>query len=75
MYPTALVLLTSASWYACTHAYVWPSPYDILEDAYVLSSGFGSDGTVDEVTPCSLSPAGGTTPGRQNTAEWLRIGS
>ncbi|KAJ7848907.1 heme peroxidase [Mycena leptocephala] len=61
MYLTTLVLLASIS-----------CPYDVLEDAYVLSSGFGSDGTVDEVTPCSLSPAGGTTPGRQNTAEWLR---
>ncbi|KAJ7934264.1 heme peroxidase [Mycena leptocephala] len=72
MYLTTLVLLTWVSWYARTHAYIWPSPYDVLEDAYVLSSGFGSDGTVDEVTPCSLSPAGGTTTGRQNTAEWLR---
>ncbi|KAJ7694001.1 heme peroxidase [Mycena olivaceomarginata] len=52
-------------------AYIWPSQYDILEDAYVLSSGFGSDGTVDEVTPCSATPAG-NSPGRQNTAEWLR---
>ncbi|KAJ6589600.1 heme peroxidase [Mycena capillaripes] len=72
MYLAILLLLISASWHARTHAYIWPSPYDILEDAYVLSSGFGSDGTVDEVTPCSLSPAGGLVLGRQNTAEWLR---
>ncbi|KAF8188810.1 heme peroxidase, partial [Mycena galopus ATCC 62051] len=53
-------------------AYIWPSPYDTLEDFYTVSSGFSSSGIVDEVTPCSQSPASGSFPGRQNTAEWLR---
>jgi hypothetical protein len=73
MYLASLILnlLILAPWHMSADAYIWPSQYDILEDAYVLSSGFGSDGTVDEVTPCSATPAG-NSPGRQNTAEWLR---
>lgn len=66
----AVLLLASAVW--PTHAYIWPSQFDTLEDFYVVSSGFGSSGIVDEVTPCSLAPAGGLDLGRQNTAEWLR---
>ncbi|KAJ7775683.1 heme peroxidase [Mycena maculata] len=64
------LFLVSASWPA--RAYTWPSPFDALEDAYTVSSGFGSSGIVDEVTPCSQSPGSGSAPGRQNTAEWLR---
>ncbi|KAJ7476877.1 L-ascorbate oxidase [Mycena galericulata] len=66
----AFFLLISAFWPA--RAYIWPSPNDALEDSYTVSSGFGDNGIIDEVTPCSLAPAGGELLGRQNIAEWLR---
>lgn len=52
---------------------MWPSPYDFLEDAYTVSSGFADGGIVDGVNPCSLSPIGGRLPGREAAAEWLRL--
>ncbi|KAF7318058.1 Peroxidase [Mycena chlorophos] len=58
---------------ALANAYIWPSPYDALEDAYTVSGGFGDGGIVDGVNPCSLSPIGGRLPGRQAAAEWLRL--
>ncbi|KAJ7062950.1 heme peroxidase [Mycena amicta] len=57
---------------SATATYVWPSPYDFLEDAYTVSGGFGDGGIVDEVNPCSTSPIGGRKPGRQAAAEWVR---
>ncbi|KAJ7896023.1 heme peroxidase [Mycena olivaceomarginata] len=56
-----------------TRAYVWPSPYDFLEDAYTVSSGFADGGIVDGVNPCSFEPIGGRLAGRQAAAEWLRL--
>ncbi|KAJ7914695.1 heme peroxidase [Mycena leptocephala] len=53
-------------------AYIWPSPYDLLEDAYTVSAGFGDGGIVVGVDPCSVSPFG-FLPGRQAAAEWLRL--
>jgi hypothetical protein len=62
------------SLFSCSvQAYVWPSPYDFLEDAYTVSSGFADGGIVDGVNPCSLSPIGGRLPGREAAAEWLRL--
>ncbi|KAJ6553949.1 WSC domain-containing protein [Mycena vulgaris] len=68
-----LLLLASALSPAGASAYVWPSPYDFLEDAYTVSSGFGDSGIVGGVDPCSLSPIGGRIPGRHAAAEWLRV--
>ncbi|KAJ7218225.1 heme peroxidase [Mycena haematopus] len=72
MSPQKAFFLVSVFWPAVVRAYIWPSSHDTLEDYYTVSSGFGSSGIVDEVTPCSLEPAGGLDLGRQNTAEWLR---
>ncbi|KAJ7123044.1 heme peroxidase [Mycena epipterygia] len=58
---------------SAAYAYVWPSPYDFLEDAYTVSSGFADGGIVDGVNPCSLAPIGGRLPGRQAASEWLRL--
>ncbi|KAJ7499501.1 WSC domain-containing protein [Mycena latifolia] len=58
---------------AGTSAYVWPSPYDFLEDAYTVSSGFADGGIVDGVNPCSLAPINGLLPGREAASEWLRL--
>ncbi|KAK7053899.1 peroxidase [Favolaschia claudopus] len=66
---TALLFCACSS----VRAYVWPSPYDLLEDQYTVSSGFGDGGIVDGVDPCSLGPIGGRIPGRQAAAEWLRL--
>ncbi|KAJ7476886.1 heme peroxidase [Mycena galericulata] len=67
----AVLLFASAFW--PVHAYIWPNPeYDALEDAYTISFGFAALGIVDGVNPCSLSPGGGASPGRESTAEWLR---
>ncbi|KAJ7499551.1 hypothetical protein FB451DRAFT_1429395 [Mycena latifolia] len=53
--------------------YVWPSPYDFLEDAYTVSSGFADGGIVDGVNSGSLAPIGGRLPGREAASEWLRL--
>ncbi|KAJ7775712.1 heme peroxidase [Mycena maculata] len=63
-------LLASSFWPA--QAYIWPSQWDGLEDAYTISFGFGAIGIADGVNPCSLSPGGGIAPGRESAAEWLR---
>ncbi|KAJ6453546.1 WSC domain-containing protein [Mycena sanguinolenta] len=72
MWPQKAFCLVPVLWAAVAQAYIWPSPYDTLEDYYTVSSGFGESGILDEVTPCSLAPAGGIELGRQNAAEWLR---
>ncbi|KAF7330880.1 Peroxidase [Mycena venus] len=69
----AILAATSVLCFAQVYAYVWPSPYDFLEDAYTVSSGFGDGGIVDGVNPCSFAPIGGRLPGRQAAAEWLRV--
>ncbi|KAJ7265925.1 heme peroxidase [Mycena haematopus] len=69
----AISLLSLLSCCDNVRAYVWPSPYDYLEDAYTVSSGFADGGIVDGVNPCSLEPIGGRLPGRQAAAEWLRL--
>ncbi|OLN88549.1 WSC domain-containing protein-like protein 1 [Colletotrichum chlorophyti] len=50
-------------------AYVWPSPYDEIEDILSLQTGYRGRGFVDGVTPCSF---GGNINGRQFAAEWIR---
>ncbi|KAJ7081467.1 heme peroxidase, partial [Mycena crocata] len=50
-----------------------PSPYDFLEDAYTVTSGFADGGIVDELNPCSSAPFGGRLPGRHAASEWLRL--
>jgi hypothetical protein len=69
------ICLLIAPLLSCTsiRAYVWPSPYDFLEDAYIVSSGFADGGIVDGVNPCSFEPIGGRLAGRQAAAEWLRL--
>ncbi|KAJ7499491.1 heme peroxidase [Mycena latifolia] len=67
------ILLLASLAGAGTSAYVWPSPYDFLEDAYTVSSGFADGGVVDGVNPCSLAPIGGRLPGREAASEWLRL--
>ncbi|KAF7343906.1 Peroxidase [Mycena venus] len=67
----AVLLVTSLSVLG-TSAYIWPGPYDLLEDAYTVSGGFADGGIVAGVQPCSVSPFG-FLPGRQAAAEWLRV--
>ncbi|KAF7301125.1 Peroxidase [Mycena indigotica] len=68
-----LCLLPLSFFAVSTSAYIWPSPYDFLEDAYTVSAGFGDGGIVGGVDPCSLSPIGGRKPGRVAAAEWVRL--
>ncbi|KZL74873.1 wsc domain-containing protein [Colletotrichum incanum] len=49
--------------------YVWPSPYDEIEDHLSLQSGYLRRGFIDGVINCGF---GTNTPGRQNSAEWIR---
>ncbi|OHE91854.1 WSC domain-containing protein [Colletotrichum orchidophilum] len=49
--------------------YVWPSQYDEIEDYLSLQSGYFRRGFIDGVITCGF---GGSTPGRQSSAEWLR---
>ncbi|KAK1981397.1 WSC domain-containing protein [Colletotrichum cereale] len=49
--------------------YVWPSPYDELEDHLSLQGGYLRRGFIDGVINCGF---GTNTPGRQNSAEWIR---
>ncbi|CCF32863.1 WSC domain-containing protein [Colletotrichum higginsianum] len=49
--------------------YVWPSPYDEIEDHLSLQSGYLRRGFIDGVINCGF---GGNVPGRQNSAEWIR---
>ncbi|KPM44987.1 hypothetical protein AK830_g1519 [Neonectria ditissima] len=49
--------------------YIWPSPYDEIEEILSLQGGYLSRRFADGVTPCSL---GGNVKGRQNAAEWIR---
>lgn len=72
-YRQTLLLIPSLLCCTSVSAYVWPNPYDFLEDAYTVSSGFADGGIVDGVNPCSLSPIGGRLPGRQAASEWLRL--
>jgi hypothetical protein len=73
MHATKTVLLgVSLLSHTFALAYVWPGPYDLLEDAYTVSAGFGDGGIVAGVDPCSVSPFG-FLPGRQAAAEWLRL--
>ncbi|KAM0334432.1 hypothetical protein ACHAQA_001458 [Verticillium albo-atrum] len=54
---------------ATAEAYVWPSPYDELEDILSLQSGHLARNFVAGVTPCTQ---GGNVKGRQNAAKWIR---
>ncbi|KAJ6454526.1 L-ascorbate oxidase [Mycena vitilis] len=67
------LLLASLLYCTGTVAYVWPGPYDLLEDMFTVSSGFAEGRIADEVNPCSNSPFGGRFPGRQAASEWLRL--
>jgi hypothetical protein len=64
------VLLAASLFVSGAYAYVWPSPYDFLEDAYTVSAHFGGGGIVPGVDPCGVSPFG-FLPGRQAASEWL----
>ncbi|KAJ7302645.1 heme peroxidase [Mycena albidolilacea] len=66
------VLLAASLFVSGVYAYVWPSPYDFLEDAYTVSARFGGGGIVPGVDPCGVSPFG-FLPGRQAASEWLRL--
>lgn len=49
--------------------YVWPDKNDYIEDVWTLQSGFNKMGFVDPIITCGF---GQNSPGRQNTAEWVR---
>ncbi|KAJ7702619.1 heme peroxidase [Mycena metata] len=66
------IFFSTFSLYAGVSGYVWPSPYNFLEDAYTVSSGFADGGIVAGVNPYSISPFAGLSPGRQAASEWLR---
>ncbi|TDZ13170.1 WSC domain-containing protein [Colletotrichum spinosum] len=66
---TTLVTGAAALAHLTGAAYIWPSPYDEIEDILSLQTGYRSRGFVDGVTPCSF---GGNIAGRQFAAEWIR---
>ncbi|KAK2606772.1 hypothetical protein N8I77_005501 [Diaporthe amygdali] len=49
--------------------YVWPSPYDEIEDYLSLQGGYLRRGFIDGVITCGF---GTNVQGRQNSAEWIR---
>ncbi|WYZ44742.1 hypothetical protein EsH8_VIII_000058 [Colletotrichum jinshuiense] len=49
--------------------YVWPSPYDEIEDHLSLQAGYLRRGFIDGVITCGF---GTNIQGRQNSAEWIR---
>ncbi|OLN87519.1 WSC domain-containing protein-like protein 4 [Colletotrichum chlorophyti] len=49
--------------------YVWPSPYDEIEDHLSLQGGYFRRGFIDGVITCGF---GTNIQGRQNSAEWIR---
>ncbi|TDZ73125.1 WSC domain-containing protein [Colletotrichum trifolii] len=66
---TTLVTSAAALAHLTGAVYIWPSPYDEIEDILSLQTGYRSRGFVDGVTPCSF---GGNIAGRQFAAEWIR---
>ncbi|KAF7331557.1 Peroxidase [Mycena kentingensis (nom. inval.)] len=57
---------------AVARAYVWPSPYDFLEDGYSVATGLNAGGMMAEISTCGAAPFGGRLSGRQAAAEWIR---
>ncbi|KAG8164199.1 hypothetical protein KVR01_006117 [Diaporthe batatas] len=49
--------------------YVWPSPYDEIEDLLSLQAGYLRRGFIDGTMNCGF---GNSIQGRQNSAEWIR---
>lgn len=49
----------------------WPSPIDEIEEIYYQLHGFKARLFSDTISPCTNEASG---PGRQNAAEWLRVG-
>ena len=49
----------------------WPASTDDLEEIMYQLQGFGARSFSEKISPCSNEASG---PGRQNAAEWLRIG-
>lgn len=49
----------------------WPAPTDELEEIMYQLQGFGARLFSQKISPCSNEASG---PGRQNAAEWLRVG-